>query len=119
VDGYGFGGAVCGRCGGERGFVGRFEGEFDRGKYVHGIMTESNGSQYTGNFKDGKFGGEGAYQWPHSVANAPRYEGAFADGRMHGDGVLRWSNGDQFTGSFVRGCPQKGVLERPDSSNQV
>jgi hypothetical protein len=84
-----------------------------------GVMIYADGSQYAGSFKEGKFAGEGVYQWPRDVAHAPRYVGAFVDGRMHGAGVLKWSNGEQFTGTFARGCPEKGVLERPGESTQV
>jgi hypothetical protein len=75
-------GCECvGGCG--RGLVCRVEGEFEKGRYGHCIMTETIGSQYTGRFTGGKFGGEGVYQWPRYVANSMRYVGAFHDGRMH------------------------------------
>ena len=84
-----------------------------------GVMIYADGSQYAGSFKEGKFAGEGLYQWPRDVANTPHYVGAFVDGRMHGAGVLKWSNGQQFSGTFARGCPEKGVLERPGESTKV
>ena len=111
-------GCECvGGCG--RGLVCRVEGEFEKGRYGHCIMTETIGSQYTGSFTSGKFGGEGVYQWPRYVANSMSYVGAFHDGRMHWAVVLSWSNSQLFTCSFVRGCPEKGVLERPDTLNRV
>ena len=43
-----------------------------------------NGDYYEGDFKDGKFSGQGVYIY----ANKQSYEGEFVNGRREGKGVL-------------------------------
>ena len=59
----------------------------------------SNGDQYTGEFANGKYNGNGTYIW----ANGDRYEGEFANGQIEGVGCLTFKNGESWNGYFIAG----------------
>ena len=72
-----------------------------------GVMTETGGTKYEGNFKDGERDGNGMLKY----ANGDVYNGEFKDGRMHGQGVVQYANGDSYTGQLQGGKPHgKGVM---------
>ncbi len=103
----------------------------------------SNGDQYSGEFVNGKYNGNGTYIW----ANGDRYEGEFMDGQIDGagrltffgtgqyweglfisgqissgSGVFYWgSNGDKFDGQWLNGKPEgTGILLHANgTSNKV
>ncbi len=52
---------------------------------------------YSGGCKNGKANGKG------KAVGTDTYEGSFAAGVPSGQGIYRWSNGNEFTGWFVKG----------------
>lgn len=103
----------------------------------------SNGDQYSGEFLNGKYNGNGTYIW----ANGDRYDGEFMDGQIdgagrltffgtgqyweglfiqgqisNGSGVFYWGNsGDKFDGQWLNGKPEgTGILLHANgTSNKV
>ena len=59
----------------------------------------SNGDQYTGEFANGKYNGNGTYIW----ANGDRYDGEFSNGQIEGVGCLTFKNGEVWNGYFIAG----------------
>ena len=51
--------------------------------------TYSDGSWYEGEFKNGKYHGQGTFCW----TNGTKYVGPFADGMCHGEGILYYNDG--------------------------
>jgi hypothetical protein len=71
---------------------------------------------YTGDCKKGKANGKG------KSVGIDVYEGDFKAGLPDGSGTYTWSNGNSFTGQFVKGVKQgKGVLtiKKPDVQDSV
>ncbi len=65
-----------------------------------GQAKETGGDIYTGEFKDGRFHGEGSLQF----AKGGEYTGLFRNGMVGGgDGVLTMPNGDQYIGHWENG----------------
>ena len=64
----------------------------------------SNGDQYSGEFVNGKYNGNGTYTW----ANGDRYEGEFANGQIEGVGCLTFKNGESWNGYFIAGQINNG-----------
>lgn len=62
---------------------------------------------YKGNFKDGKFNGQGTLV----VKASFKYAGSFKDGEMNGRGVYTFASGEVYTGEM-----KKGVIEGSGSS---
>ena len=54
---------------------------------------------YVGDFKDGKFHGQGSYTW----VNGNVYIGQWKDGAMHGQGTLTFANRDKHVGLWMHG----------------
>ncbi len=54
---------------------------------------------YEGDYKDGKFHGDGKLTW----RNGDVYIGEFENGLMHGDGTLSTATGDSYEGEYVDG----------------
>ena len=96
------------------------------GDYINGAKTgrgrfECDGSTYDGEFKDGKFHGEGKYYFADSgriykgifVNNQISgegimihpdkefYKGQFTDGKKEGRGVFQFANGDKYVGAYA------------------
>lgn len=80
----------------------RYEGEFLDGKrHGKGIYTGVKGNRYEGDFRDGKRHGHGIYVW----ANQDRYEGQFQDGKPNGNGTFfDAALKKTYTGNFEKGC---------------
>ena len=67
--------------------------------------TYSNGDQYAGYFKNGRYDGKGTYTW----ANGDYYEGEFKNGQIEGNGRLNFfGNGEYWEGQFVQGSISTG-----------
>ncbi len=61
-----------------------------------GVLEYSNGDKYEGDFKEGKFQGQGSYIF----ANGDTYKGAFAEDKFNGKGTYTFANGDVYEGNF-------------------
>lgn len=59
-----------------------------------GTITLSNGSEYVGEFWEGKRHGVGTW----TAANGDRYTGTWRNDRYHGLGAYTWSSGQQYVG---------------------
>ena len=68
-------------------------------KNCYGTLVKKNGSQYVGEFENGKFSGDGNYTYDDGTI----YEGNFFEGRSHGYGSMKYINGDIYVGEFARG----------------
>ncbi|KAK2571222.1 MORN repeat-containing protein 5 [Acropora cervicornis] len=55
---------------------------------------EYTGSNYEGDFKNGRMEGQGEYQLPPSLET--KYVGEMKDGMFHGKGTLFFSNGSKY-----------------------
>ena len=55
----------------------------------HGTLTYKNGSKYVGEFKLGRFSGQGIFTWLDGV----KYVGEFKDGKRHGQGTYTRTDG--------------------------
>ncbi len=104
-------------------------GDCENGK---GVMSWEDGTQYTGEFKDGLPHGEGTFEYPKGKTkeigktkgikykgkpmslNLPmgqKYTGEVKDGERHGKGTLVYRSGTKYTGEFENGVKQgQGVL---------
>jgi hypothetical protein len=64
-----------------------------------GVKTTSKGSKYTGEFKNGKYHGQG------TIINVAgdKYIGGWKDGKFNGKGTLTYSNGEKKSGVWKDG----------------
>lgn len=68
----------------------KYVGEFRDGKYHgQGTYTSPDGQKYVGEFRDDKYNGQGTF----TDAGGNKYVGEFRDGRRHGQGTLWWPDG--------------------------
>mmetsp|Transcript_3005 Transcript_3005/g.1967 ORF Transcript_3005/g.1967 Transcript_3005/m.1967 type:complete len:100 (+) Transcript_3005:696-995(+) len=76
-----------------------YVGEFDNnGLKVCGILTYSNGEEFSGDFVDGaRDNGTMKFE------DGSEYNGPFLDGRMDGSGTIKYANGDYYRGEFNLG----------------
>jgi hypothetical protein len=78
-----------------------------------GAYTNPNGSKYVGEFKDGKYNGQGTF----TINTGGKYVGEFRNGLIDGQGTFTDSNGTKYTGEwkdFKR--HGNGILTYPDGS---
>ena len=64
-----------------------------------GNYNFTNGSNYVGEFKDGKYNGQGTL----TTANGDKYVGEWRDGKHHGYGTLIYSDGANYVGEWRDG----------------
>ena len=64
-----------------------------------GNYNFTNGSIYVGEFKDGKYNGQGTL----TTANGDKYVGEWRDGKHHGYGTLIYSDGTNYVGEWRDG----------------
>jgi hypothetical protein len=61
--------------------------------------TFTNGHKYVGEFRDGKFNGQGTFTWP----DGEKYFGEYRDGKRTGQGAYTWPDGTKYVGEFIDG----------------
>ena len=61
-----------------------------------GSQSFANGNKYVGEYKDGKFNGQGRYTWP----DGEEYVGEFKDDMYNGQGRYSFANGDKYVGEY-------------------
>jgi hypothetical protein len=64
-----------------------------------GSMTTSKGSKYSGEFKNGKYHGQGTT----TNIGGDKYVGGWKDGKFYGKGTLTYSNGNKKSGNWKDG----------------
>jgi len=57
----------------------------------------AQGDKYIGEFKDGRFNGQGTYIFE----NGNKYVGNFRDNKLHGHGIYTYANGNQYVGEHL------------------
>tara|TARA_B100000787_G_scaffold87807_1_gene64853 strand:+ start:94 stop:726 length:633 start_codon:yes stop_codon:yes gene_type:complete len=79
-----------------------------------GVKTTSKGSKYTGEFKNGKYHGQG------SITNVAgdKYVGGWKDGKFYGKGTLVYSNGDTKSGNWKDGKFNKQIALTPSNNDK-
>ena len=78
----------------------KYIGEFKNGKYHgQGTFTFPNGQKYVGEFKYDKSNGQGTFTFP----NGQKYIGGFKNGKYHGQGNLTFPDGEKYIGEFKDG----------------
>ena len=65
------------------------------------IQFLNDGGCYEGEYKDGKYHGQGTY----SVSDGTKYVGEFKNGKNHGQGTLTFPDGIKFVGEFREDKP--------------
>ena len=92
----------------------KYVGEFKDGKYHgQGNYTYADGNnKYVGEFKEGKFDGQGTA----TFANGNKYVGEFKDDSRHGQGTATLANGTKYVGEWMKGKQHgRGVQTQADS----
>ncbi len=83
-------------------YLGRFEGEYDKGAFKHGKWI-CNGYDYEGDFSDGMPHGFGVKKWD---CDLHYYKGEWKEGRCHGKGVRHDHDGiwdGEWKGGHING----------------
>lgn len=115
-------------------YEGELKNELPEG---YGVLKNTKGILYEGNFKDGKFNGDGIYSGPQTLKiiiykftyfelsdlykrgiSPDRYEddhyrvvGKFKNNKLHGQNIQIFnSQGDFYIGQFVNGHPRKDFI---------
>ena len=80
-----------------------YDDAYWRGGQYHQVFK---GAKYEGNWKDGKFHGEGSYTWAgpdkiiFEVSKGDKYVGDYIEGMRNGKGTMFYFNGDTYVGEF-------------------
>jgi hypothetical protein len=66
-----------------------------------GTYTFADGSNYVGEYKDGKRNGQGTYTYgSNSEWAGDKYVGKYEDGKRHGQGTYTYANGNREIGEW-------------------
>ena len=69
-----------------------------------GTFTFASGDKYVGEWKDGKYSGQGTYTFGHSSEWAgDKYVGEWKDDKIHGQGTFTFASGNKYVGEFKNG----------------
>ena len=79
-----------------------------------GSMTTSKGSKYSGEFKNGKYHGQGTTT---NIAG-DKYVGGWKDGKFYGKGTLTYSNGNKKSGVWKDGKVNKQSTLTPSNEDK-
>jgi len=81
-----------------------------------GIYAWTDGSNYAGNFLNGKFHGQGTYSW----ADGKKYTGGFKKDKRNGLGTYTWPNGANYRGEWESGKKAGyGIYTFPDGRKSI
>ena len=65
-----------------------------------GVIIFPNGIRYVGEWRYGKYEGQGTYTYGIGKWEGDKYKGKFRDGYRNGQGTYTWSDGDKYVGEF-------------------
>jgi len=86
----------------------KYVGEFKDGKFHgQGIYTYANGRKYVGEHKDGKANGQGTFTWQNPWE---QYVGEWKDEKPNGQGTRTKANGDKYVGEWKDGNMRQGTF---------
>ncbi|MBI3371727.1 MAG: hypothetical protein HY017_08245 [Betaproteobacteria bacterium] len=93
-----------------------YTGEFRDGRYSgQGTFTTPDGQIYVGEYKDGKPSGRGT----HRFRGGEKYVGEFSEGRYNGHGAFTFPDGRKYVGEYKDGKPNgQGIEYRPNGTVQ-
>ena len=66
-----------------------------------GSWTASSGDKYVGEWKDGKYNGQGTY----TFANGDKYVGEWKDDKRNGQGTITFADGKKYVGEYKDDMP--------------
>ena len=69
----------------------------------HGSTISADGSKYVGEFKDGKYHGQGFLCVGDQKFSHDEYVGEFSQGEFEGEGTCRWADGRKYVGRWKGG----------------
>ena len=79
-----------------------YEGEWKKGKYAgEGIIEYSDGTKYAGKWANGLPNGQGTL----TDSNGNIYKGEWKDGNRHGKGIYTMSDGSKYVGEWEDSVP--------------
>ena len=91
----------------------KYVGEFKDGKW-HGQGTLAfDGNKYVGEFKDNKIHGYGTW----TRVNGDKYVGEWKDSKKHGQGTYTWADGDIYKGLWKEDHQSVGFLTFPSGNS--
>jgi hypothetical protein len=77
--------------------VDEYVGEWKDGKYHgQGTYTDPSGAKYVGEYKDGEYHGQGTY----TFSDGRQYVGEWKVGRKNGQGTFTWADGAKYVGEW-------------------
>ena len=86
---------------------GNYSGEFKngdyhgQGTYTFGPSSQFAGDKYVGEVRDGKLQGQGTYYYlADNEWKGDKYVGELRDGKKNGRGTYTWVDGDKYVGEF-------------------
>ena len=65
-----------------------------------GVIIFPNGIRYVGEWRYGKYEGQGTYTYGIGKWEGDKYKGKFRGGYRNGQGTYTWSDGDKYVGEF-------------------
>ena len=72
-----------------------------QGTYTFGHSSEWAGDKYVGEWKDDKYNGQGTYTFGHSSEWAgDKYVGEYKNGKRHGQGTFTFASGNKYVGEW-------------------
>ena len=74
-----------------------------------GTYTSPDGMKYVGEWKDGKYHGQGTYIFGSGPHLGDIYVGEWKDNKKHGQGTYTFASGSKYVGEFKDGNPWKGT----------
>ena len=78
-----------------------YMGEWKDGKFHgQGTYTWANGAKYVGEFKDGKKNGQGTETYANEPNKGDKYVGEYKDGKRNGQGTHTWPAGQKYVGEY-------------------
>jgi hypothetical protein len=73
-----------------------------------GTKTFADGGEYVGEWKDGRFHGQGTRTWASGTHKGASYVGGWKGGETHGQATFIYADGDKYVGEFREGGLQHG-----------
>jgi len=88
----------------------KYVGEFKDGRFHgQGTYTYADGSKYVGEFKVGNYHGQGTFTFGKGQWEGDKYVGEYKDSKRHGHGIYTRADGSKYVGEWKDGNPWEGI----------